>query len=148
MGSFITNLFGQNNNDKQLCRLRDYLVLAYSDGDFTEEERQIVSAFMAEEGISFNKIREVIGNSNIKDAYPTSDEERFDYLAKLITLMISDGRCEATEINYLFLIGHKLGFSKDEVRKVVAMYLKKMQEHGDERYLDLFVDFAANGGVE
>ena len=85
----ILNLFRKRIKDPELCRLRDLLAIVYASGEMTTKERTTILEIAAKHNISSSKFHQMleIDPDSVQDIYPTSEEDRYQYLYELIYLM-------------------------------------------------------------
>lgn len=107
---------------RKICKIRDLVVLAYAgDGIITEEELYI-KVIVDSENINPDYINKVMQDPfAIEDSYPTSHEEKLQYLVQLVHLMMIDNDCPMREIQYCEVISNKLGLHRDTIELCVKM---------------------------
>ena len=100
------NLFRKRIKDPELCRLRDLLAIVYASGEMTTKERTTILEIAAKHNISSSKFHQMleIDPDSVQDIYPTSEEDRYQYLYELIYLMTVNRKHSTRAIDYIRFI--------------------------------------------
>lgn len=135
---FIRN----QQNDEELCKIRDMIIMSFSDGNVSEDEKAAVVGILAAQGIDIRDYaRQLDDIESIRDAYPQTHQERLDYLLSVVGVMIADGECEKEEILFCNHIARQLGLTEKDILKILLiMGMKK--EGLDKNYF--IISYMAN----
>lgn len=128
---FFGNLFGSDNKEEKLSRIKLLIGLAAIDDDgISAVERKFIFSNAAEMGLDKNDLAQAI--QNIKEelkgkegeyTLPTSKEERFDIVHDLVLLMLIDGNIDPKETEFCHKVAEKLGFDSSIVTDLVTQYI-------------------------
>ena len=131
------------NRDEKLCKLRDYLVLAFSDQELSEKEEVVIGALLKKEKITRTEFDNVFMDPDmIRDKYPKSDKEKLRYLIQLVALMMCDGECTEEEIQFCRIVAMKMGLNPDLVTIAVATIARN--SGNDELIVHAVISYMAN----
>jgi hypothetical protein len=147
MGLF--DFLNDEKREQQLCKLRDFLALAYADKEFSkEEENFIIKIFLGIEKVNKNDFLSMAVDAtepnSVKDAYPKTTQGKIEYLSQMVALMMVDGECSRREIQYCNVMAIKMGFDSKAVSSLVALFLSQMDD--EQKKINLFLSYATNGG--
>lgn len=119
----ILNLFRKRIKDPELCRLRDLLAVVYASGEMTTKERTTILEIAAKHNISSSKFHQMleIAPDSVQDIYPTSEEDRYQYLYELIYLMTVNRKHSTRAIDYIRFIAAKMGYSPKDVYEMTEI---------------------------
>lgn len=108
--------------EPQFMLARDMLAIAIADGEVTPEEKEVISAICASEGISETQLRESLqGNHDIDtQRVLRTRKEKMDYLRNLIILIGADGYASPHEIHLFQIIASKMNLTQ---RDVLTLFL-------------------------
>ncbi|MBQ9259219.1 MAG: TerB family tellurite resistance protein [Neisseriaceae bacterium] len=128
---FFGNLFGSDNKEEKLSRIKLLIGLAAIDDDgISAVERKFIFSNAAKMGLDKNDLAQAI--QNIKEelrgkegeyTLPTSKEERFDIVHDLVLLMLIDGNIDPKETEFCHKVAEKLGFDSSIVTDLVTQYI-------------------------
>lgn len=128
---FFGNLFGSDDKEAKLSRIKLLIGLAVIDDDgISAVERQFIFAKAAKMGLDKNdllratqNIREEMRGEEGEYTLPTSKEERFDIVHDLVLLMLIDGNIDPKETEFCHKVAEKLGFDSSIVTDLVTQYI-------------------------
>lgn len=143
MGLF--DLFRQNQNDEELCLIRDLVLMSVADGECIADEKILMVKIIADLGVDLEKYQSKLSNlHSIKDAYPVTREKKLQHLLKIVSIMLADGECTKEEIQLCNLIASKMGLGEKEVGATVAFFVSNMTDM--DKNMDIVLSYIANGG--
>ena len=103
--------------------------LARIDGDFAEEEKQLIIQLASSKGLSKQEIQDLFDRpDNIESLGALSRETKKEYLLDSIKLMLADGRIEETERNFCQNVALKLTYHKDVVDFLINNWSSKDEQ--------------------
>ena len=103
--------------------------LARADGEFAEEERQLITELATSKGLSKQEITELINQpDDIQSLGALSRQSKREYLIDSIKLMLADGRIEESEKNFCRNVALKLTYHKDVVDFLINNWSSKVDE--------------------
>lgn len=115
---FIRN----QQNDEELCKIRDMIIMSFSDGNVSEDEKAAVVGILAAQGIDIRDYaRQLDDIESIRDAYPQTHQKKLDFLLSVVGVMIADGECETDEIIFCNYVAERLGLTEKDIIKVLAI---------------------------
>ena len=103
--------------EPQVMMARDLLAIALADGQVTQEEKEVLSAICASEGISEEQLMEAL-NGNYDHASQKvlrTQKEKMDYLRNIIKLIGADGHASPHEVHLFQIIASKMGLRQKDV---------------------------------
>ena len=109
----IANWFSNGLEKKERTLTRDLLSMAIADGEFSEKERLEILRICEEENISDVELMDSLRGKDIN--IPKTKEEKFSYIAHLISVMNADGKSSPVEVHLLKVLANKVGFNIEEL---------------------------------
>ena len=101
--------------DQDMPENSDLISMAIADGEFTEDERLEIMQICRKQGISEKELLDSLRGEDIH--IPKTQEEKFNYMSHLISVMNADGKCSPLEIHTLEILAKRIGFNLKEVQK-------------------------------
>ena len=119
----MLNLFKKRLKDPELCRLRDLLAVVYASGEMTTKERTTILEIAAKHNISSSKFHQMleIAPDSVQDIYPTSEEDRYQYLYELIYLMAVNRKHSTRAIDYIRFVAAKMDYNPKDVYEMTVI---------------------------
>lgn len=111
----IVHWFTNDLSSKDRVLTRDLISMAIADGEFTEEERLEILRICRKQGISEKELIDSLRGEDIH--IPKTQEEKYNYMAHLISVMNADGESSPLEIHTLEILAKRIGFNLKEVKK-------------------------------
>ena len=118
----------ENTKTKNLkSHLANLVAIANSDGDFSVAEKRLIFDIGVKNGLSIDEVKKIIKSDakSIEFKAPDNDNERFDEVYDLVSMMQADGVCSEDEMSNCIEIAEKLGFRKAItgvlVRRIVTL---------------------------
>ena len=118
----------ENTKTKNLkSHLANLVAIANSDGDFSVAEKRLIFDIGVKNGLSIEEVKKIIKSDakSIEFKAPDNDNERFDEVYDLVSMMQADGTCSEDEMSNCIEIAEKLGFRKAItgvlVRRIVTL---------------------------
>ena len=111
----IVNWFTNDLSSEDRVLTRDLISMAIADGEFTEDERLEIMRICRKQGISEKELLDSLRGDDIH--IPKSQEEKFNYMSHLISVMNADGKCSPLEIHTLEILAKRIGFILKEVER-------------------------------
>lgn len=106
---------------KMMSHVRNLVVLAYSDGKFSDEERQYVANVATEVGMTADEMKQIINDPDgIRFIMPENDIEKIEQLYDLILLMMIDGDLNENEMIFCRAMAIKMKIPYQVVDEMVA----------------------------
>lgn len=105
----------------KLEHFRNLISLAAVDGIIAENERVALSKIAFERGISLERLNFMLARGNeYACLIPQNTDEREEQLEEMIDLALVDGDFATAELELIYTVGRKLGFTRKEVEDIVA----------------------------
>lgn len=116
----IFHLFGQETLWKKTL-IKDLTFLTAVDGDMDESEvNLILNIAINDLGFTENEFAEIMENLvDIQDIYPTSEENKYEYLLSLVRMTYADGYIDDNEIEYMKIIAKRMHFSQNIIDDII-----------------------------
>ena len=115
--------------------------LAAIDRFIDVKEIKLIHMIGMSNGLSKQEIDEMIENpKTVTKLNLMTDDEKFEHLYYLITMMKSDGRVLKNEINFCETIAHRLGFGKGVVGAMSKHIYSDLSVHSDRDLLRTIAD--------
>ncbi len=112
--------------------LSNLVFLAKIDDHFDKSEKELVYKIGSKNGLSNEKIEEVIGLAEKIDiVIPDNEEDQFEYLFNVVQMMMVDGKLYQKELDYCIEVAIRLGF-----KKIIVTVLIRAIEDGLKLGLD------------
>lgn len=118
----------ENKKTKNLkSHLANLVAIANSDGDFSVAEKRLIFDIGIKNGLSIDEVKKIIKSDakSIEFKAPDNDNERFEEVYDLVSMMQADGVCSEDEMENCIEIAEKLGFRKAItgvlVRRIVTL---------------------------
>ncbi len=114
-------------NSTRIEHFRNLISLSAADGKIENLERVALSKIAFEWGIPLDRLNVMISKANEYIYFiPQNNEEREKQLDQMISLAKADGEFAPAEHELIMMVGGKLGFSTEEIDKIIA-------DHADEK---------------
>lgn len=113
-----------NNNpqeNQRLGQLKNLVMLAAADGNFTDSELAVLLAVASRENITPEEFDKVIDNpESVTIDLPTDEDTKLDYLRDMVALMMIDGELDEQEMAMCKLYAMTLGYRSSIVDGMIA----------------------------
>lgn len=111
--------------DVNLEHFRNLVSLAAADGKIADIERVTLAKIAFERDIPLDRLNVMLDRA---DEYvfliPQNQEEKGKQLEDMIKLALVDGDFAPAERNLIVMVGEKLGFTKEEMNKIIERHLQ------------------------
>lgn len=117
----------KNHGDKKkmMSHVRNLVALAYSDGKFSNEERQYVANVANEAGLNAEEMKQIINDpEGVRFIMPENDIEKIEHLYDLILLMMVDGDLNENEMIFCRAMAIKMKIPYQVVDETVAKIIE------------------------
>jgi len=115
--------------NQDIEHFRNLISLAAVDGKVEEIERVTLSKLAFEKGISVDRMNVMLKHA---DEYtliiPQNNKDRDRQLQDMIDFALVDGEFAQAERGLIITVGERLGYSKDELFKIIENYLMSKSE--------------------
>lgn len=92
--------------------IKDLLILSAIDGEIDSEEMEVLLKDALSMGIPAEEFYIILSDpSTVADIYPVDDEEKIQYLLRLIRMTFSDGEIDPKEMNFMRTIAQEMDLS-------------------------------------
>ncbi len=109
-----------NRNMEAKGRFAAILAVAFSDGEFSEEEKVAAMMLSVKYGLSKKDVKDVCENpGKFAGQLPKDRASRHDLLRDMAGMMVSDGEITEDEVNTIMMIAMAMGFTEEEFRSVL-----------------------------
>lgn len=113
-----------NNNpqeNQRLGQLKNLVMLAAADGNFTDSELAVLLAVASRENITPEEFDKVIDNpESVTIDLPTDEDTKLDYLRDMVALMMIDGELNEQEMAMCKVYAMTLGYRSSIVDGMIA----------------------------
>lgn len=113
-----------NNNpqeNQRLGQLKNLVMLAAADGNFTDSELAVLLAVASRENITPEEFDKVIDNpESVTIDLPTEEDTKLDYLRDMVALMMIDGELDEQEMAMCKVYAMTLGYRSSIVDGMIA----------------------------
>ena len=113
-----------NNNpqeNQRLGQLKNLVMLAAADGNFTDSELAVLLAVASRENITPEEFDKVIDNpESVTIDLPTDEDTKLDYLRDMVALMMIDGELDEREMAMCKVYAMTLGYRSSIVDGMIA----------------------------
>ena len=113
-----------NNNpqeNQRLGQLKNLVMLAAADGNFTDSELAVLLAVASRENITPEEFDKVIDNpESVTIDLPTDEDTKLDYLRDMVALMMIDGKLDEQEMAMCKVYAMTLGYRSSIVDGMIA----------------------------
>ena len=113
-----------NNNpqeNQRLGQLKNLVMLAAADGNFTDSELAVLLAVASRENITPEEFYKVIDNpESVTIDLPTDEDTKLDYLRDMVALMMIDGELDEQEMAMCKVYAMTLGYRSSIVDGMIA----------------------------
>jgi uncharacterized tellurite resistance protein B-like protein len=113
-----------NNNpqeNQRLGQLKNLVMLAAADGNFTDSELAVLLAVASRENITPEEFDKVIDNpESVTIDLPTDEDTKLDYLRDMVALMMIDGELDEQEMAMCKVYAMMLGYRSSIVDGMIA----------------------------
>lgn len=113
-----------NNNpqeNQRLGQLKNLVMLAAADGNFTDSELAVLLAVASRENITPEEFDKVIDNpESVTIDLPTDEDTKLDYLRDMVALMMIDGELDEQEMAMCKVYAMTLGYCSSIVDGMIA----------------------------
>src|SRR5690606_35346076 len=110
----------------KLEHFRNLISLSAADGKIEEVERVALSKIAYEQGIPLDRLNVMLSKATeYMYLIPQNQVEREKQLEQMIELALVDGHFAPAEIELINMVGGKLGFTSDELKKILNSYINK-----------------------
>ncbi|MBR3452929.1 MAG: TerB family tellurite resistance protein [Muribaculaceae bacterium] len=113
-----------NNNpqeNQRLGQLKNLVMLAAADGNFTDSELAVLLAVASRENITPEEFDKVIDNpESVTIDLPTDEDTKLDYLRDMVALMMIDGELDEQEMAMCKVYAMTLGYRSSIVDGMIA----------------------------
>lgn len=113
-----------NNNpqeNQRLGQLKNLVMLAAADGNFTNSELAVLLAVASRENITPEEFDKVIDNpESVTIDLPTDEDTKLDYLRDMVALMMIDGELDEQEMAMCKVYAMMLGYRSSIVDGMIA----------------------------
>lgn len=113
-----------NNNpqeNQRLGQLKNLVMLAAADGNFTDSELAVLLAVASRENITPEEFDKVIDNpESVTIDLPTEEDTKLDYLRDMVALMMIDGELDEQEMAMCKVYAMMLGYRSSIVDGMIA----------------------------
>lgn len=124
--SYFLNLTYRPLNPIQIEHFRNLVSLSAIDGKIEEIERVALSKIAYEQGLPLERLNLMLNRaSEYVYLIPQNNEEREKQLEQMIKLAYVDGEFAPAERELIQMVAEKLGFTKNELEEIIALYGKK-----------------------
>lgn len=116
------NQMNNNPQDNQrLGQLKNLVMLAAADGNFTDSELAVLLAVASRENITPEEFDKVIDNpESVTIDLPTDEDTKLDYLRDMVALMMIDGELDEQEMAMCKVYAMTLGYRSSIVDGMIA----------------------------
>jgi hypothetical protein len=118
---FLKGKSSQENWKKTL--VKDLAMLTAIDGEMDKDEiKELLNIAVNQLSFSESEFIKLLNNlGNVEDIYPTTPDEKLEYMLCLIRMTYSDGYVDDNEITYMEIVASKMGLPKDGVQKAMKI---------------------------
>ena len=113
-----------NNNpqeNQRLGQLKNLVMLAAADGNFTDSELAVLLAVASRENITPEEFDKIIDNpESVTIDLPTDEDTKLDYLRDMVALMMIDGELDEQEMAMCKVYAMTLGYRSSIVDGMIA----------------------------
>ena len=110
-----------NDNAQRLGQLKNLVMLAAADGNFTDSELAVLLAVASRENITPEEFDKVIDNpESVTIDLPTDEDTKLDYLRDMVALMMIDGELDEREMAMCKVYAMTLGYRSSIVDGMIA----------------------------
>lgn len=113
-----------NNNpqeNQRLGQLKNLVMLAAADGNFTDSELAVLLAVASRENITPEEFDKVIDNpESVTIDLPTDEDTKLGYLRDMVALMMIDGELDEQEMAMCKVYAMTLGYRSSIVDGMIA----------------------------
>lgn len=94
--------------------------MAYADGEFCQEEYELLKQIAKRNHITENQLKEIRDNvSKIDFEVATDEKEKFQELYDLVHMMTADKKIHKEEMNLCDALAVKFGYSSEKVKDII-----------------------------
>jgi hypothetical protein len=87
-----------------------------------DEIKELLNIAVNQLSFSESEFIKLLNNlGNVEDIYPTTPDEKLEYMLCLIRMTYSDGYVDDNEITYMEIVASKMGLPKDGVQKAMKI---------------------------
>lgn len=119
-----------NNNpqeNQRLGQLKNLVMLAAADGNFTDSELAVLLAVASRENITPEEFDKVIDNpESVTIDLPTDEDTKLDYLRDMVALMMIDGELDEQEMAMCKVYAMTLGYRSSIVDGMIAGIVERL----------------------
>jgi hypothetical protein len=117
-----------SRDDWKQTLVRDLTLLSAIDGEMDNSEARVLfDVALNELHFSEAKLKSLMQNlGDVKNIYPTDDEDKFQYMLTLIRMTYADGFIDDNEIEFMKIIASKMNLPEDSVIKAIAIIEKEL----------------------
>lgn len=116
----------------QIPQIKLLINLARIDGEVGENERQYITNIAKANGLDEKAVNDLFGQSHeVIVPENLNDEQKFDYIFRLVTLMKIDEKLYAEEIRFCAKVASKLGYD-EQVLFDLMLHVKPASMSTDE----------------
>lgn len=113
-------MFESKEERAKLSHLKRLIALSHTDGKLMDIELALISFICDREGISINKIEEIVNNPRSVDVIPPKDiETKIKYLRDMVDLMICDGEINENEYSVCLYAAKEFGCEPEIVDNLI-----------------------------
>lgn len=133
----LQELFESFDKKKRKSHFKNLLAVAMADGNFDNVEYEYIMALAQKCYMSPAEVQRVIDNPEMIGFYaPKTNQERFDQIYDLVTVMLIDGKIDDREMKLCKIFAMKLGFRTAIVDRLI-MDIVDQAVHGVAKDLAL-----------
>lgn len=123
--SFL-NIFKSRSEKEKLSHLKTLLAVMGTDGKVDPNELKMLEVAIEAEGLDREAIERIINNPESVDfVVPKSQEDKKNFLAETIGMMLIDGEITEDEKNICMQVGRAYGFTSQQVEQSIVNVTKQ-----------------------
>ena len=116
----IKDFFTSRKKKENLSQLVSLIALAKLDGQFDQEEFDLIVTIAAKKGISPKDFTNALLNvQDVKFKFPKDEKTKFIFMGELILIMLADGKIDDKELIFCHKFGHALGYDNNFIRELI-----------------------------
>ena len=125
MGFILVNLTAMLDPIR-LEHFRNLVSLIAADGKIKDVERIALSKIAYDRGIPLDRFNIMLEKAHeYKYLIPQNDQQREKQLEEMLDVAMVDGEFAHAELELITMVGEKLGFSKEELERIIREYKPK-----------------------
>lgn len=100
--------------------IKNLIELACADGQFTDDENELLISIASRNGISVSRINDIkSGQTKVIFGVPKTDAEKFSQIYDLVRMMLADHNIHPEEVRVSELFASRFGYPKAAVKGMV-----------------------------